>query len=373
MLGFYDINIAAAFLGVCLVLEVLLLAAMAVSVLAHGGGEDGLLTSALNPANAFQGLPAGGALPGSSESLGASVDGVPVAAGTAAIGVFFAFWSWVGFETTAVYAEESRDPKHIVPRATMIAVVGLGVFYTFVSWMVLAGTGAKDAIEISAGASPVQLFQGAFADYLGTWSTYVFELLVVTGSFACALAFHNAASRYLYAIGRELPALADNLGATYPVHGSPHIASGVQSAVTATITLLFFVSLGDDVVEAAYVFQYGVLAVLGTMAILLVQALTSVAVIWYFHVRKVHPGNAVTTGLIPALGAIGMVYVVYLLFDNLSFAGGAAAGSLLYRLIPDVVGGTFLLGLAIAWWLRARNPDQYARLGRTVLDDARER
>ena len=126
-------------------------------------------------------------------------------------------------------------------------------------------------------------------------------------------------------------------------------------------------------VEAAYVFQYGVLAVLGTMAILLVQALTSVAVIWYFHVRRTHRGHVVLTGVVPALGAAGMVYVVYLLFSNLAFAGGAASGSLLYPLIPTIVGGTFVLGLLVSWWLRARHPEEYARLGRTVLDDARER
>ncbi len=63
--------------------------------------------------------------------------GTGVAAGTAAIGIFFAFWSWVGFETTAVYGEESTQPEaQIIPRATLIAVVGLGLFYTFMSWMV---------------------------------------------------------------------------------------------------------------------------------------------------------------------------------------------------------------------------------------------
>jgi amino acid transporter len=373
LLGYYDINIAAAFLGVCLVCEVLLLAAMSFSVLFHGGGHDGLMAGAVNPVNAFKNMVAGGNLPGASASLGAvDSSGKAIAAGSAAVGVFFAFWSWVGFETTAVYGEESREPKRIVPRATMIAVVGLGLFYTFVSWMDVSGAGAKNAVETSVN-NPVGLLENNFDKYLGHPSTYLFEFLIVSGSFACALAFHNAASRYIYAIGRELPSLSNNLGSTHKHHGSPHIASFTQSVITLVITILFWIALGNDVVNAAYIYQYGVLAVLGTMAILLVQVLCCVAVIWYFQVKKMHPANIVLTGVVPGLGAIGMLYACYLLFSNLDFAGGAASGSLLYKLIPYIVGVTFVGGLVFMFWLKSRDPEQYQRIGRTVLEDVHER
>jgi amino acid transporter len=239
--------------------------------------------------------------------------------------------------------------------------------------MAVSGTGAKDSIQVAAGSNPVDLMKGTFEQYVGHPSTYIFDFLIVTGSFACALAFHNAASRYIYAIGREIPSLQNNLGATHKVHASPHIASATQSTITLVITILFWAKMGNDVVQAAYIYEYGVLAVLGTMAILLVQALCSVAVIWYFQVKKVHPGNIVTTGVIPALGAIGMLYVCYLLVSNLSFAGGAASGSLLYKLIPYIVGATFVLGLIFMWLLKQRDPAQYQRIGRTVLEDAHER
>ena len=38
-----------------------------------------------------------------------------IAAGAAAVGIFMAFWSWVGFEMAPNYAEELRDPKRIIP------------------------------------------------------------------------------------------------------------------------------------------------------------------------------------------------------------------------------------------------------------------
>lgn len=86
--------------------------------------------------------------------------------------------------------------------------------------------------------------------------------------------------------------------------------------------------------QGAYVYEYGLLAILGTMAILIVQAITSLAVIWYFHVRKVQPGNFLTTGIIPALGGLGMLYVVWLLLDNIKLAGEAASAAPLFTAFP---------------------------------------
>jgi hypothetical protein len=113
--------------------------------------------------------------------------------------------------------------------------------------------------------------------------------------------------------------------------------------------------------------------VMGTMAILIVQSICSVAVIVYFHVRKARPGNLLTTGIIPALGGLGMLYVVYLLFSNLSFAGGGAAGSPFFHAIPWIVLATFVLAAAGALWLRSARPAVYAEVGRTVLEETHER
>ncbi len=93
--------------------------------------------------------------------------------------------------------------------------MGLGLFYTFVSWMMIAGNGRQRAVELSV-AGDLNIWVGLAEDKLGggfVGDIYVF--LVIVGSFACALAFHNAASRYLYAIGRELPATRNTLGRTH--------------------------------------------------------------------------------------------------------------------------------------------------------------
>ena len=69
-----------------------------------------------------------------------------------------------------------------------------------------------------------------------------------------------------------------------------------------------------------------------------------------------------------------MLYVVWLLIDNIEFAGGA--GGRLGVLQPDPVAGrsaTFVVGLLGVLLLRARSPEVYRAIGRTVFEEAHER
>jgi amino acid transporter len=374
VLCYFDISLTAAILGVTLTCEVLILLALAFSVIFSGGGPDGFMlgqTVTLN--NAFESLPAG-------------AFGTAATAGAMATGLFFAFWSWVGFETTAVYGEESRNPKKIVPRATIIAVVGLGLFYTFISAMVIAGNGAKESVEASISANPLDLFFKLVDVKLGAVPLDIYKLLLVIGSFACALAFHNAASRYLFALGREIPSdkIKNTLGSTHPKHGSPYIASTVQSVITLVIVLLFFTFTAVTAADASgnmvdtptlvpYVNVYGLLALIGTAAIMLVQAICSAAVISYFWVKKTHKGNVITTLICPLIGGVGMLYVVWALWQSLAVAAGVASNSNVLKAGPYMIVAVFVIGLVYAIWLRQANPAVYAEIGRTVMDDAHER
>jgi len=149
----------------------------------------------------------------------------------------------------------------------------------------------------------------------------------------------------------------------------------VQSLITLVLTVGFYFLTpnGSDVLQGGYIYLYGLLALLGTMAILAVQAICSIAVISYFWVRKTHTGDAFSTLVAPALGALGMVYALYLLFTHLSFAGGGAADSLFFKLMVPICVVTFLVGLFAALYLRSSNREVYDAIGRTVLEETHER
>ena len=281
ILTYFDINLAAKILGVFLITEVVMLSLMALSVVFTGGGPEGWSLASLNPLNAFHSL--SGSVTGS--------DGKSLAvAGSAGIGLFFAFWSWVGFESSAMYGEESKNPKKIIPIAVLTSVIGIGVFYILISWLAIVGTGPQKAIALAQDSSTAgNIFFGPVGDHLGPWAVDLFRILLMTGSFACGMAFHNCASRYIYAIGREnvIPGMRKTIGATHPLHGSPHIAGLIQT-LFAAVVVVFFAVTGRD----PYTGLYGLMALLGTTAILIVQALAAFSVISYFHVMKKHPDTA---------------------------------------------------------------------------------
>ncbi len=346
ILSYRDISLATKVLGVVLVIEVLLLSLMAFAVLFKGGGPDGLMPGSLNPAKAFQ------------------TDGL--SEGVAGLGLLFAFWSWVGFEATAIYGEESKDPKKIVPRATLVAVIGIGVFYTFISWMAVAGNGAEQSIVIAQSAEPFELLYTPMRDYVGEWGVKGFEWFVIGGSFACALAIHNSATRYLFAFGRD-GLLPRSLGKAHPRHQSPAVASTFQTVFTVVVVLGAYVADVDPYLEL-----YVLLAVFATVALLAVQSLTAVACIWYFHVKKQHPetANVFRTILSPVIGGLGMIYVNYLLLSNLSSAAGAAAETWFGRALPYLVLASFVVPVLVALYWRKSNPAKYAAIGSTIFTHA---
>ncbi|HEK2237814.1 APC family permease [Pseudomonas aeruginosa] len=351
ILSHYDITLTAKVLGVCLVLEIAILTAVSLAVAFHGGGEQGFSFSSINPVNAFK-----------------AAEGVIGA--NAGIGLFFAFSSWVGFESSAMYGEESKNPKKIIPLATLLTVVGIGIFYVLVSWMAISGTGAAHSIQLAQNpATATEIFYTPTRLYLGEWAVSVFKILVVTGSFACGMAFHNCAARYLYAIGREnlFPILGRTIGRTHVKHSSPHIASAVQSVICAVVVAAFYFAHKDP-----YADLYALFGILGTMGVLIVQALCAFAIINYFHGKNRNQPDRhwFKTFTAPLLGGIGMLYVVYLLFANLSFAAGDAANSIVFKMIPWIVLGSFVLGSGIALYLKRTNHKKYLVIGSITLDES---
>jgi amino acid transporter len=181
------------------------------------------------------------------------------------------------------------------------------------------------------------------------------------------MAFHQCAARYLYAIGRE-GFLHPALGRTHKDHGSPYVASFVQSVIAVALVGAFWAT-GQD----PYIHLYTLLAILGTMAILIVQTLCSFAVIGYFRTHHPEDRHWFRTFTAPLLGGIGMIAVVVLLVINMDTAAGTAADSLFVEAIPWIVGLVFVGGLGLGLYLRARQPERYEIIGRIVLEDATER
>jgi amino acid transporter len=354
ILTYFDVKISTMVLGVTLIAEVAILVIFAVGVFSHAGSGANLQWDALNPANAFKGFEAHDKLQ----------------AGAAGIGLFFAFWSWVGFEMAPNYAEESKDPKRIVPLSMYISVVGLGIFYTLVSWAALSGYATVDDAINAAQNDSSNFFFTPAAHFIGGWVAVLMSILILTGSFACGMAFHNTAARYFYSLGRErlLPA---SLGKTHPRHRSPHVASFTQSAIAAALIIIYALKEGwNDPNGQAYLGVYGLFAIMGVIIILAAQALVSVAIIMYFRTHHPDEHHWWSTLVAPLIGFVAQLYVIYLCLSNMAFLGGG------YRFadwIPWIDLVVVLLGIGGAFYLKSSDPKKYEEIGRLIYEGVPEK
>ena len=347
LLSYRDVKLSARILGVALVAEVAMLTIFALGVLFAKTGTN-FSAESLNLMNVTVGVAA------------QKVGDVDIPAGAAAVGIFMAFWSWVGFEMAPNYAEESRDPKSVVPKSLYFSVIGLGLFYTFVSFCVVSAYPTEGDMLAKAFSDSGNFFLSPLQQFVGGWASELMSILILTSSFACGMAFHNTASRYMYSLGREgvLPAV---LGNTHDTYKSPHTASLVQSVFAAIWIILFAVFNGtNDPNAQAYLGVYTLFAVLGTGLLLVLQAIVSLAIINYF--RKNGGGNVLTTVIAPAFSFLVQIILVWMLISNLATLGGQVW--LIWVGAAVIIGG-----LIWGFVLKSVNPKGYSNIGHWVNED----
>src|SRR5438132_8981448 len=250
--------------------------------------------------------------------------------------------------------------------AMYISVIGLGVFYVLTSWAPFAGYATlKDAIG-QAQTNAGQFYLGPAQQFIGLGVDQALSVLIITGSFACGMAFHNTAARYFYSLGREkvLPAA---LGRTHPRWKSPHIASITQSVIAAVIVVLFAIFAGrDNPTQQAYIDLYGLMAIMGVIVILAVQALVSVAILRYFlqhHGTDVHRWSTI---LEPILAYAVFCLKKKMLFTNIDFVSGGLAFA---RWLGPIDLAVIAAGVGLAFYLKSNQPEKYNTLGRLIHEN----
>ena len=351
VLAYRDVKLSAKILGVALIAEVAILVIFVLGVVFATSGTS-FSIEALNVFNVYTPLPA------------QTVGTLAIPAGAAAVGIFMAFWSWVGFEMAPNYAEESRDPKRIVPQSLLLSVVGLGIFYVIVSWCAVSAYPTEADMAAKAFSDGVNFYLTPIQQFVGNWAYELMFLLILTSSFACGMAFHNTAARYLYSLARE-GVLPRAIAETHDHHKSPHKASAVQSVLAAAWVILYGLGYGfDDPSGQAWLGVYTLFAVLGTGLLLVLQAVVSLAIILWF--KKNGGGNVFTTVIAPAISFVVQIWLVYTLIANLATLGGTNGFA---QSIPYVGLAIILVGLVWGFVLKSSNPEAYNNIGHMVNND----
>jgi amino acid transporter len=299
LLSLLSVDIGAKVLGVLLSVELLALIITAVAILVNGGPEPMDINASFNPALVF----AGGF------------------AGTAGIALAFAFASFIGFEATAIYGEESKDPKRDVPRATYWAIGIIAALFAVVSFAMVVGMGSSQLIDqvverSSVLADPAAVLFSLAAEYVSPEIVTIMALLVVTSLFAGLLAFQNAAARYFFAMGRGgvMPSM---LGETNKV-GAPQNGALLTSIIAGAVIVLF-AAAGLDPFLNLFSWMSGI----AVIAVVAVEVLVSIAVIAYFN--KAGGGTLWNSKIAPTASVVLMLAGLYLLMSRFNLLAGTVA------------------------------------------------
>jgi amino acid transporter len=326
VVAWMGIDVGAKVLGVLLVLESGILLLLSIGILSSGGAS-GVDFASFSPSAAFG--------PGMGAVLA------------------FAFAAFMGFESTALYRREARDPERTIPRATYVAVGFMAVFYCFVLWTVVIGFGSADVVE-AARANIPGLFYAATETYVGPWAATLMRLLVISSVYASQIAFHNAITRYTRALSEDgvLPAW---IGKVHPRFGSPYRASVVQTIV-AVVVIVGFALAGSDPVTGLLLW----VNTPGVVGVVVLQLLTAISCAVFFLRRN---KSASTPAALTAAVASSVLLAgaTYILIDNVALLTNAPLG--VNVVLVGIVPVTLLVGGVLAVLLRNRRPETYARVG----------
>lgn len=331
-LGFRHIDLSSRVLAVLLILEVTIVMILGLVIVAKGG-QDGLTLKPFSPNEMGSGSPA--------------------------LGLMFAIAGFIGFEATAIFRDEAKDPDRTIPKATYAAVILIGLFYTFSAWALVVAWGV-DTVVKEASKDPAGFVILTAHRYLGTAGDVVISMLLITSVFAAALSFHNVIARYLHRMsaGSILPR---KLSEVHGKHQAPSNASLATSTISIAAIAVCAV-IGMDPYLKIFAWFVG----LAALVIIILMATTCLAVIVFF--RRHQDVRMWNTVIAPAIGLIGLVGAALvtvknfpLLVGDVNSDGNPVFGAVsigLLAAIVVVVAGGFIQGLI----LKARRSPAYEQI-----------
>jgi amino acid transporter len=235
------------------------------------------------------------------------------------------------YESAATLGEEAEEARRSIARGLWFTVIAEGVFFLFVSWVLISSYGAPIE-KFAADPTAVQTIATDQWHSLGS----IVALVIITGLVAGGQAAFMAATRVIFSLGR-LNVLPSVFARTHVVHKTPSPA--IILAMTLALAIALPVGFAAGAIEA---FAY--FGLLISVAILAVYILTNLGLFRYIRMHAPAEFSPVRHALMP-LGALGgLGYAFYKTVHPLP------PGSL--GAMPWVAAGWAVIGVAVLIYLR---------------------
>lgn len=260
------------------------------------------------------------------------------------VGVF----SYTGFDVISTAAEEAKAPRRLVPIATLLALVAVGVFFALNSWAFSLSEPVSKVRELTAsGLTPVT----PIAEGYWGWGRVFVILTALTAVAGVYVAVVVGASRALYAMGRQriLPAALESL---HPRFRLPWNAMHV--VVVLTVAGVFSVVLALGNAFEAFVWWIGAIVFFA----LLTYIAVNVANVVYFARFARDRFNWFLNGVVPIAGIAIDGYLIYRSFFKSLWSLGFRTGQsvILVSLVLLALGVVYVAYLVVTRSKRLSGP-----------------
>ncbi|MBB2991669.1 amino acid transporter [Mycolicibacterium iranicum] len=164
-------------------------------------------------------------------------------------GAILAYYSFVGFETSANVVEEIKDPSRVYPRALFSALITAGVVYALVG---IASAVALPPAELSQSSGPLLDVVAASGVAVPGWLFSLIALIAVANG---ALLTMIMSSRLTFGMSEQglLPAL---FARVLPNRRTPWVAIVATTAVAMVLTLIGDLSMLAETVVLLLLFVF---------------------------------------------------------------------------------------------------------------------
>ncbi|MDQ0867808.1 amino acid transporter [Arthrobacter sp. V1I9] len=328
ILGLLKFSLSATLLTVFLGLEILVIVIYNIAVFMQGGATGVISADPLIPANWVN--------------------------GSVAMAMLFAIGMFGGFEITALFRSEVRNPSRTVPVATYMVVIVATLMYAVTSWAFVNAAGINDAVVQAAG-DPTGTMHATFLTFGGKLLSDISSVLVFTSTFAVILAGHNIVSRYLFNLGAD-GILPKQLSMVHAKQGSPYRASLAASLACLVVNIAAVLANVDPV--AFYAAMLG----MTSLVLIVILLICDGAILVYLHRHGRDQFSVFPRVIAPSVAAVGLGICAYLAITNFNaLTGGSQALSTALMVFLGVV---FLGGILLASAFKRTKPQVYARIGR---------
>jgi len=135
------------------------------------------------------------------------------------LGVVVAIFSLVGFECATAFGDEAKNPLRSIPRAVNMSLIISGVFFMFITYVMVLGTRGYSTTLDKLDAPLNTLAQLAHVPLLQV----PLSLGAMVSFFALCLSCLNAGARVIYAMGRH-GLFHTSTARAHPANETPHVA-----------------------------------------------------------------------------------------------------------------------------------------------------